>query len=282
MDFLYDFFYEVFSEEGIWVLILIASAFAVASFILLTLRMDTSPRRAGVPRAKNNSKPKKEKKTKKENKKGEDTITGQEEIVPEVKETTSELEVDVALNPEMIPPATLAHPEVVLPGAASYKNVPQPFGEQPSALAAEPLPGQIIDPFEVAPLAVTEQKPVTGVDLPTAQDTGQVGMAGAGVSGGAVIAGGMAEMPGNEGLFVLPKSEAESESESEDEDESESGEKSGDDDLFNIMGESGEEQTDLAEFAKSLDEVVLSGLLTETEDLSSELKDIFTRQGRRQ
>ena len=43
MDF-YDFFSEIISEEGIWILILIASAFAVASFILLTLRMETTPK----------------------------------------------------------------------------------------------------------------------------------------------------------------------------------------------------------------------------------------------
>ena len=54
MDF-YDFFSEIMSEEGIWILILIASAFAVASFILLTLRMEPTPRqsKAGKPRKQN-------------------------------------------------------------------------------------------------------------------------------------------------------------------------------------------------------------------------------------
>jgi len=45
MNVLYDIFYEVLSEEGVWVLVLIASAFAVASFILLTLGKPAKPHR---------------------------------------------------------------------------------------------------------------------------------------------------------------------------------------------------------------------------------------------
>ena len=240
MDFLYDMFLEVLSEEGIWVLILIASAFAVASFILLTLRVETSPRQAVVGEMEKN--PQKEKMPK-----GEKKTKKQKETTPEVQGGASEPKTDLPPDPQMNPPESFTHPEVVLPGSAAYKNIPLPVGEQPPALAARSASGLVLDPFEVASI------PGPDVTMPAPDQ---------------------APAPAAD---VAPISVS-----AEDDEESEPSQESENTDIFDLFAGVDEEDTELTEFAKELDDVALSGLLTETEDLSLELKGILTKHGRRQ
>ncbi|MCK4723491.1 MAG: hypothetical protein KAT75_09305 [Dehalococcoidia bacterium] len=262
MDFLYDMFFEVLSEEGIWVLILIASAFAVASFILLTLRVETSPRQAVVGEMDKN--PQKEKRPK-----GEKKRKKQKETAPEVEGGASEPKTDLPLDPQMTPPESFTHPEVVLPGSAPYKNIPLPVGEEPPALAAPPASGLVLDPFEVASI------PGPDVAMPVADV--------------ASISASMAEKatPADKGPIVVPidgvtTSTGMAPEQAEDDEESEPSQESENTDIFDLFAGVDEEDTELTEFAKELDDVAVSGLLTETEDLSLELKDILTKHGRRQ
>lgn len=245
MDFLYDMFFEVLSEEGIWVLILIASAFAVASFILLTLRVETSPGQAVVGEMEKN--PQKEKRPK-----GEKKRKKQKETAPEVEGGASEPKTDLPLDPQMTPPESFTHPEVVLPGSAPYKNVPLPLSEQPPALAAPSPSGLVLDPFEVAS--------IPGPDV---------------------------AMPADKGAIVVPidgvtTSTGMAPEQAEDDEESEPSQESENTDIFDLFEGVDEEDTELTEFAKELDDVALTGLLTDTEDLSAELKGIFGKHGRRQ
>lgn len=258
MDFLYDMFFEVLSEEGIWVLILIASAFAVASFILLTLRVETSPRQAVVGEMEKN--PQKEKKRKK-----------QKETAPEVEGSASEPKTDLPLDPQMTPPESFTHPEVVLPGSAPYKNVPLPLSEQPPALAAPPASGLVLDPFEVVSI------PGPDVAMPAPDQAPPP------VADVASISVSMAEKatPADKGPIVVPingvtTSTGMAPEQAEDDEESEKT------DIFDLFAGVDEEDEDLTEFARELDDVALSGLLTETEDLSLELKGIMPKHGRRQ
>jgi len=274
VDILYDVLYEVISEEGVWVLILIASAFAVASFILLTLRIQPSPRQGAIGQAGN--RPRREKK--------------EGGTSPKVEGTATEPKGDVPESPEMTPPENFTHPEVVLPGSAPYKNIPQPVDEQASAEAnetapaAQPAPKPAFDPFDLDSLPAeettsTETTP-TGAKPRTVGGLGQVNMAGAGLAGtgGNVSSMGMGEMPQGEELIVPQKSKGSQES--EDDETSEDAEKPESGDIFDVFEEAEEEQTELAEFARGLDDVAVSGLLTETEDLSQELKGILAKQGR--
>ena len=268
MDILYDVLYEVISEEGVWVLILIASAFAVASFILLTLRIQPSPKQSTIGQAKN--RPRREEK--------------EEKTSPKVEDIATEPKADVPGSAEMTPPENFAHPEVVLPGSAPYKNIPQPVDEQASAeasetaAAAQPAPKPAFDPFDLDSLPA-QNTTETDTKLSSAGGTEQVHMAGAGGgSGGTVVSSEMGEMPEGEELIVPQKSKGSQESEDDEFNEDAEEPKSGD--IFDVFEEAEEEQTELAEFAGSLDDVAVSGLLTETEDLSQELKGILAKQGR--
>jgi hypothetical protein len=258
MDLIYNIFYEVLYEQGIWVLILIASAFAVASFILLTLRMETNPRQSNINQVGKQLK--------------DDTKTSKEEG------TSPELNKDLP-PPDMTAPGGLVPPEVVLPGAAPYKNIPQPVTEP----APQPAPGQIIDPFDVAPLTDEGKAISTGTEATpsSAADQTPISAAGLGSENAAdVISIRAAGMPEGEGLIVPQKSKEELE-ELKEESEGELEEKPGDGNIMNLFEEVDEENTEFAEFAKALDDVALPGLLTETENLSQELKDILTKHGRR-
>jgi len=265
MDFLYDIFYEVLSEEGIWVLILIASAFAVASFILFTLRIETSPKSSVISQGE--KKPQKEKrpKGKKETKKVEE---------PESTETTPESKTDLPPSPEMTSPDTFTHPEIVLPGSAPYKHIPQPVAGQEPESAIEEAPGPVFDPFEVAPLPVLEQASTIDAEpaaTPAAEQPIEIpdklpelkdAAISASMEGGRIGVRAASQQPGDNQEF---------------ENEQESEEKPQEGDIFSLFGEVDAEDEEFAEFARGLDDIGLSGLLTETEDLSQQLKDIMTK-----
>ena len=286
MNFLYDIFYEVLSEEGVWILILIASAFAVASFILLTLRMETNPKQSVSGQSVR--KPKEERKRKK----GKKIIPEAEESSPEIKtdlspspepisvdETASEPKSDLPPNPEMTPPASFTHPEVILPGSAPYKNIPQPVAEQPSVPDTKPAPGAAaqasspaFDPFDVTPLPDT-QASTTGEEEASKPAPEHIEVPDRVV-------------PQDEAAIAIPMEGGQTgiksgiQQQSEEGQQSEAGNKSEGGDIFDLFEEVEEENELLSEFAKNLDEVQLSGLLTDTENLSQELKDIFTKHER--
>jgi len=273
MNVLYDIFYEVLSEEGVWVLVLIASAFAVASFILLTLRMETSPKQGGITGVE--SKPRKEKRARAEKKKQE----------KETEETSTEKAPDLPESPEMTPPGSFTQPEIVLPGSAPYKNIPQPLGADApgeTGETAQSAPAPLFDPFDLTSLP-SEETSLPDTELPpTSGGMESVHMAGAGAggTGGSVGSIGMGQMPEGEELIVPQKSAAGQLS--EDDDSTEDTEKAQGDDIFNLFEEAeAEQESELAEVAKELEDVAVAGLLTETEGLTQELKELFTRQGRR-
>ena len=278
MDFLYDVFFEVLSEEGVWILILIASAFAVASFILLTMRVETSPRQGVVGEMEKNPQNKKKNKGEKKRKK-------EEESTPETEGHASEPKTSLAPDPEMTPPESFTPPEVVLPGSAPYKNVPLPVDEQlpkltperPPTLAEEPVARPVLDPFEVvsipgpnATMPTTEQEPVPATDVAPIS----ISVPDKVIPDGEAAIG--MQMEGGITGVGTTKEHA------EDDLEPESGQASENTDIFALFESVEEEDTALTEFAKDLDDVALSGLLTETEDLSKELKGILTKHGRRQ
>ena len=256
MAFLYDIFYEVISEEGVWVLILIASALAVASFILLALRMETNPKQGTM--SQKNTKSRKELK-------GEKNKDG--------NKTTPEPNADLPPGPGMKPPGDFAHPEVVLPGSAPYKNIPQPVDGQSSGSVAKPKPRPAFDPSEVAPMSSTEPEHTPSIDQ------NPISAAGAETEQAATVASvGIAGMPEGEEL-IMPKKSKQPDEESEEKSE---GKPEGND-IFNLFEEvENEEETQLTEFAKNLDDIALTNLLTDTEDLSQELKGMLTQHKRRQ
>ena len=233
MDLLYGLFYEVLSEQGIWVLILIASAFAVASFILLALRMETNAKQGGTSKLGNKiqKKPIEEKEKEKEKEKN---ILRAEESTPEPKSAPQ-------LDPRMTPPENLTPPEIVSPGSASSRFIPKPAVEQ----VLEPT----IDPFEVAPMPDAGHRSAPVPEKEGVSMVGQGSLAQA-PQGGAISIG-AAGMP-DEGLLEPQKS------------------KDGEDIL--ALFEVEEEDTQLAEFAKRLGDVQIPSLLIETEDLVQQLK----------
>jgi len=177
----------------------------------------------------------------------------------------------------MTPPESFTHPEVVLPGSAPYKNVPLPLSEQPPALAAPAAPGLVLDPFEVASI------PGPDVAMPAPDQAPPP------VADVASISVSMAEKatPADKGPIVVPidgvtTSTGMAPEQAEDDEESEPSQESENTDIFDLFAGVDEEDTELTEFAKQLNDVAVSGLLTETEDLSLELKGIITKHGRRQ
>lgn len=239
MEFLYDVFYEVLSQEGVWILVLIASAFAVASFILLTLRMETSPKPGSMSHAESTTR--KEKWPKGGKRKGT-------EATPTV-EDSAELKEDLPESPEADP----------------SKNIPQPMGG--------PAPGAVFDPFDFTAIPTEEiDSADSAATLRAAPDASPISTAGSGGTAAAVESGRIGQMP-EEGLIVPQKSGAPEDLSAED---SEEGAK--DDDVFHVFDELDEEDTELSEFAETLDEVGLSTLLTDTEDLFQELKGLFSPQ----
>ena len=239
MEFLYDVFYEVLSQEGVWILVLIASAFAVASFILLTLRMETSPKPGSMSHAESTAR--KEKWPKGGKRKGT-------EATP-TAEDSAELKEDLPESPEADP----------------SKNIPQPMGG--------PAPGAVFDPFDFTAIPTEETDSTdSAATLRAAPDASPISTAGSGGTAAAVESGRIGQMP-EEGLIVPQKSGAPEDLSAED-----SGEGAKDDDVFHVFDELDEEDTELSEFAETLDEVGLSTLLTDTEDLFQELKGLFSPQ----
>ena len=260
MDFLYDVFFEVLSEEGVWVLILIASAFAVASFILLTLRVETNPRQAAASQREEN--PAKEMKKKK-----------QKKATPEKEAAASEPETDLAPSPKLTVPGDSPNPETT-----PDRNIPLPIGQEPPAAATQPAPGLILDPFDVtampgleATATGAEQAPPPAGDLVPMSIAGQTPEQAAGAT-----FEGTAETPEDDNV-IMPGDPGDTDEFGDDEG-SEGGKKSKDGDIFDLFEEVEEENTELSEFAKDLDNVAVTGLLSDTEDLSQELKDIFGRR----
>jgi len=130
----------------------------------------------------------------------------------------------------------------------------------------------VLDPFEVASIpgpdvamAAPDQAPPPGDDV-------------------APISVSMAEKatPADKVPIVVPidgaiTSTGMAPEQAEDDEESQPSQESENTDIFDLFEGVDEEDTDLAAFAKELDDVALSGLLTETEGLTRELKELFTR-----
>ncbi len=241
MDLLYGLFYEVLSEQGIWVLILIASAFAVASFILLALRMETNAKQGGTSKLGNKIQKKPIEVKAREKDKDKDKDMEKEKNILRAEESTPEPKSAPQLDPRMTPPENLTPPEIVSPGSASSKFIPKPAVEQ----VLEPM----IDPFEVAPMPDAGHRSAPVPEKEGVSMVGQGSLAQA-PQGGAISIG-AAGMP-DEGLLEPQKS------------------KDGEDIL--ALFEVEEEDTQLAEFAKRLGDVQIPSLLIETEDLVQQLK----------
>jgi hypothetical protein len=252
VDFLYDFFYEVLSEEGIWVLILIGSGFAVASFILLMMKIDTGPRQRRVTTSSTTTekiedpvpvdKKKKKFKIKKNISKSEESTEAQDsapampvrpEMVrpTEVKQETAELNYMEQVNMENMDPDGFNIP-----------SLPE-TGDQPSPLNDTPMPS--------APRGTAQDRP--GAELsPESVDAMVV------------------NEPATDAVETVKNEEKDDEKE----------EKPDDGDIFSIFTEVEEEESGVSEFAKNLDDVTINGLLEETEGLSEELKNLFTKNRR--
>ena len=253
VDFLYDFFYEVLSEEGIWVLILIGSGFAVASFILLMMRIDTNPRQRKAA--------------------AKGTVTEAAESHVPIKKKRIKLKKNKSKNEEETEagdsaPAMPVRPEMVMPEEMEQGNMEPNTMEQANTVTIDE------GNFSVPSLPKNEEQPSTPENTPmpsVPENSGQELQPGMELSPEAVDALVVEEEPAPDSVETV-KAEEENEEQKE--------EKSDGSDIFDIFGDVEEEESSVGEFAKNLEDVTIGGLLSETEDLSEELKNMFTKHRR--
>ncbi|MEJ2740372.1 MAG: hypothetical protein P8105_11210 [Dehalococcoidia bacterium] len=256
VEFLYDFFYEVLSEEGIWVLILIGSGFAVASFILLMMKIETNPKqrkaaaKGTVTETMESPVPAKKKKIKFKKNKSKNEENVEADGPPQAMPVRPEMVMPDNIEPGNIEPGNIApdnteqvEMEITDPDGFSIPALPE-TGDEPSPLNDTPMPS---------------------VPQESAQEL-QPGLSPEDVDAIVVEDG-----PATDSVETV-KNEAE--------DEEQKNEKSDDSDIFDIFTEVEEEESNVAEFAKNLDDVAIGGLLSETEELSEELKSMFTKHRR--
>jgi hypothetical protein len=257
VDFLYDFFYEVLSEEGIWVLILIGAAFAVASFILLMMKIETGPRQRRmatsgtvaetiedpVPEKKRKLKIKKNKSKNKESTEAQDSAPAMT-VRPEMV-TPNEMEQDTT-EPDTMEPGNMEHMDMenMDPDGFNIPALPE-NGDEPSPLNDTPMPS--------VSRGTVQDHPGTELS-PEAVDTMAV-----------------EDAPATDAVETVKNEEEDDEQKEENSDGS---------DIFSIFTDVEEEESGISEFAKNLDDVTINGLLEETEGLSEELKNMFTKNGR--
>jgi type IV secretory pathway VirB10-like protein len=251
VDFFYNNFYEVLSGEGIWVLILIGCGLAVASFILLTMKIEVNPKANKLNNIVQNVK-KEENSIQDKNNKKKFSINLNSKA-KEKKNKGKEANAAGAVTPMPV------RPEVVQPDMAGEENTEQVYVEM-----TDP------DGFDIPALPEMEDQasPLDDAAGLEPQEDLQA----------------EAEMS----LDTMEESEEETaEEESADGEKSEEGEKNekakGDGDsssIFDIFNEVEEEESGIAEIAKNMEDVTINGLLSDTETLSEELKNIFTKYRR--
>ncbi len=261
INFIYDYFYDVLSQEGIWVLILIGAGFAVASFILLTMRTETGFKYRDTRGNAGNLK-------KLNNNTGDpaETTEGIEDLITSAKpekakksrknkDTTAQ--PSVSLRPEMVSPVQSA-PEVSIgvidgldiTGMGSFgitsDSAPDGAIAGSAGVPAAP-PDSSIDPEKSI-----VSSPVEADSAASLIDPFAIG----------------ADLP-------QPDQEIET-SEEENSDDTEQPKNS--DDIFAIFDEvDDEEQSETAMFAQELDDVTMDQMLSETESISQDLKNIFNQ-----
>jgi len=282
LDFLFDFFYEILSEEGIWVLILIGAALAVASFILLTMRLETSPRQRGVRQVKS-TRTVEEKNSRKSNGHKHEVIkikekeekgakNGKGKRKTEVEEPEAAKDEDSQqdiiehddsrpspIRPEMVSPDSFTKPEVEIP-----EQTPAETPEEPSLETAEYLPApdkastgttvDIIDPFALPDLDnpgyLTPDKSVYDRSEPPQTE---------------------GELETEDTMALASEDESSEDSAGED--------NGGTDNIFDLFESVEDEESEIAELAKNLDNVALDVFLNDTEGLAKDIKDFFPKTG---
>jgi hypothetical protein len=243
VDFFFDNFYEVLSGEGIWVLILIGSALAVASFILLTMKIEVNPKPNKLNNVIQTAKKEESPVQDKNKKKSKFKIIGRSRA----KENADEEEAHIAT--ETMP----VRPEVVQPEHM----------EQVTVEMTDP------DGFDIPSLPDIENQasPLTDNAMMSTEDTLQTE---AGLSADTM-----------EEDDIDQEEEEEEATDREESKEEENSEKAkGDSDsssIFDIFNEVEEEDSGIAELAKNMEDVTINGLLSDTETLSEELKNIFSK-----
>ena len=253
VDFLYDFFYEVLSEEGIWVLILIGSAFAVASFILLMMKIETNPRqrkaaaKGTATETVENPVPVKKRKIKLKKNKSENEEDIEEGVSAPAMPVRPEMVMPEEMEQNTMVAGNMERASTVTAGAGGFSIPSLPKnGEQTSSHKDTPMPS-------VPESSGLDQQPGTELS-PEAID--------------ALV---VEDEPAIDSVETVKN---------EEEDEEQKEEKSDGDDIFDIFSEIEDEESSVSEFAKNLDDVTIGGLLSETEDLSEELKNMFTKHRR--
>jgi hypothetical protein len=247
VDFFYNNFYEVLSGEGIWVLILIGCGLAVASFILLTMKIEVNPKANKLNNIVQNVK--KEENLIQDNnnkKKFNINLKGKSK---EKKHKEKELQTVGATVPMPV------RPEVAQPDIAGEEIL-----EQVNIEMTDP------DGFDIPALPEMEEQASPLNDAPAQELQAEAEMS----------------------LDTMEESDTETaEAESTNQEKSEEGENNekakGDGDsssIFDIFNEVEEEESGISEIAKNMEDVTINGLLSDTETLSEELKNIFTKYRR--
>lgn len=249
VDFFYNNFYEVLSGEGIWVLILIGSGLAVASFILLTMKIEVSPKQNKLNNVIQNVKKEENLIQDKNNKKKFNiNLKGKSKG----KKDKEEIPVAGAVAPMPV------RPEVAQPDIAGGE-----YMEQVNVEMTDP------DGFDIPALPEMEDQAsllddTAGTELQEDLQT-------------------EAEMS----LDTMEEENTETDEEIADQEKSEEGENNeeakGDSDassIFDIFNEVEEDDSGISELAKNMEDVTINGLLSDTETLSEELKNIFTKYRR--
>ena len=261
VDFFYDNFYEVLSGEGLWVLILIGCALAVASFILLTMKIEVNPKQNQMnnviktAQKEETVQQKKDKKKKKKIKLG-GMFKGAE------KDTEG---AEVLMKSTVVMPV---RPEIAQPDQEDEMEQAEQMGQ------VEPVNVEMTDPdgFDIPALPEMEDEPSPLNDTDTsmasmeAEDTLET------------YDGENADTMTEDNAEI---EEASTDTEKSEEDTGEEGEKEKDSSsIFDIFSEVDEEESNIGELAKNMEDVTINGLLSDTETLSEELKNIFSKHRR--
>ncbi len=307
MDFLYQYFFEVISEEGIWVLILIGAAFSVASFILLTMRMEASPpRQREIRQLQNTNQIEKKLKGKKlkntgKREKIESRILEEQELEHSMEieleqEKQSYTEQEKEEEPGKNKRSILKILSIKRPKKTEEKQEQEPEQEQEQEEdityqneSSLPLRPELVPPdsFIKPEIGLSGLNDLEIASIP--ETNGTSGQAKAQPKAPLPPTEQMST-PGIDPFEVAPIPEEaklafdSTEPENIDDSDTDSGneQKAGgnDDDLFNLLQEANYEESDTTLFAKELEDVELDGLLTETENLAETLKGIFPKDGK--
>jgi hypothetical protein len=245
VDFFFDNFYEVLSGEGIWVLILIGSALAVASFILLTMKIEVNPK----PNKLNN--------VIQTAKKEENPVQGKS------KKNRMKFKIKGRSRAE--------------------ENTGEEEAHSAGATAAMPVRPEVVQPEDMEQVTVEMTDP-DGFDIPSLPDIED--QASPLTDNTMVVTEDTQETEAGVSTDTMEEEDVDQEEEEETTDREESEEEEntekakGDSDtssIFDIFNEVEEDDSGIAELAKNMEDVTINGLLSDTETLSEELKNIFSK-----